>query len=70
MENKELVEINEEELITQFFENISENSECNSITNNINLKDEAEEDSIDTQDNLKEGNIYKKIHFYDIMKIY
>jgi len=70
MENKELVEINEEELITQFSENISENSECNSITSNINLKDEAEEDSIDTQDNLKEGNIYKKIHFYDIMKIY
>jgi hypothetical protein len=63
MENKELVEINEEELITQFSENISENSECNSITSNINLKDEAEEDSIDTQDNLKEGNIYKKIHF-------
>ncbi len=70
MENKELVEINEEELITKFSENISENSECNSITSNINLKDEAEEDSIDTQDNLKEGNIYKKIHFYDIMKIY
>jgi len=36
MENKELVEINEEELITQFSENISENSECNSITSNIN----------------------------------
>ncbi len=70
MENKELVEINEEELINKFSENISENSECNSITSNINLKDEAEEDSIDTQDNLKEGNIYKKIHFYDIMKIY